>query len=249
MRTVTYLKNRSPTVALTTTPYEAQTGKVPNLSYIKRLRCRAYKIIPLLKKPRKLDNRAETRFLIGYKASNIYRLWNLNNSYIKRAKIVLFDKNLRLTRLETGIVFPKLGPNYLALIAPKMVLPYNSITRLPLYDIVEPSQQHKFRNQNALPPISQMFKGEDSDLQTSGHLPIIEPKQVHGSYPLSSSRLGLPTFSVYPAFALLPASALENPTAYTSAKHQAGILKRQQLDIRQAKEAKPKDTVKDQDFH
>ena len=75
-RTVTYLKNRSPTRSLkSTTPYEALYGEKPDLSHLIAIGTKAMPHIPKSKN-QKLDSRAGEGIMVGYGGSNQYRIWS-----------------------------------------------------------------------------------------------------------------------------------------------------------------------------
>jgi len=75
-RTVTYLKNRSPTRSLKgMTPYEALYGEKPDLSHLIAIGTKAMPHIPKSKN-QKLDSRAGEGIMIGYGGSNQYRIWS-----------------------------------------------------------------------------------------------------------------------------------------------------------------------------
>lgn len=73
--TAIYLKNRSPTVALTgCTPEEAWTGSKVDLSHLRVFGCAAYSLIPEQKR-QKLDAKAKSYIFVGYSdTSKGYRL-------------------------------------------------------------------------------------------------------------------------------------------------------------------------------
>jgi len=70
---VVYLKNCSPILALDyITPLEAFIGRKLDLGYLRRIGYRAYKLVPRLEKPKKLENRVNIRVLLGYKGDYLY---------------------------------------------------------------------------------------------------------------------------------------------------------------------------------
>jgi transposase InsO family protein len=74
-KTVVYLKNRSPTSALSITPYEAWFGTKPDLSHLRITGSPAYVHIPEEKRI-KLDSHSIKGQLIGYGGTNQYRVWD-----------------------------------------------------------------------------------------------------------------------------------------------------------------------------
>jgi len=134
LRTVVYLKNRSPTVALRDmTPYEAWRGQRPDLSHLRKIGCRAYKLIPKETHPKKLDDRGKICILLGYDATNQYRLWNPYTGVIERGKEVLFDEEVQI-RPNENFKLPKLSANCSAPPIAEMVLPAKALAHLPVRD-------------------------------------------------------------------------------------------------------------------
>ncbi|SMR41581.1 unnamed protein product [Zymoseptoria tritici ST99CH_1E4] len=93
-----FINNRSPSTALYNwrSPYECLYGDIPDIDWIRRVGCRAYKLVPKRKFPKKYDERAHLRVLVGFEGTNVFRLWDLVTGKVKRAKEVLFDENVRL---------------------------------------------------------------------------------------------------------------------------------------------------------
>src|SRR4030095_9318758 len=83
--TVVYLKNRSPTSTLKTTPYEAYNGKKPDLSHLRAIGTKVYVHIPKEKR-KKLDFKSHAYILIGYEGRNQYRIYDAikNDVFITR---------------------------------------------------------------------------------------------------------------------------------------------------------------------
>src|SRR5271154_2294853 len=75
--TVVYLKNRSPTSAVATTPYELWHGTKPNLSHLRIIGSTAYVHVPKEKRI-KLDTHSHKGIMIGYGGgTNQYKGWDL----------------------------------------------------------------------------------------------------------------------------------------------------------------------------
>ena len=92
LRTKVYLKNRSPTTRLPgKTPYELWTGLVPDLNHLHIIGSTAWCHIPKEKR-KKLDERSKKCYLVGYEASNIYRVYNPTTRKVERATHVRFDE-------------------------------------------------------------------------------------------------------------------------------------------------------------
>ena len=87
------LKNCSPTSALPDCiPFQALTGKLPNLTPLRIFGCRAYVYIPKEKQMQsaKWDPRSEQCIFVGYDSSGIYQLWNGHR--VICSKDVIFDE-------------------------------------------------------------------------------------------------------------------------------------------------------------
>ena len=71
-----YLLNRTPTKALGwKTPFEMAYGKKPSLAHLKLYGCRAYALRQQIARGDKLSPRSLIGYLVGYDASNVYRIW------------------------------------------------------------------------------------------------------------------------------------------------------------------------------
>ena len=77
VNTAVYLKNRSPTQALSnSTPFEAWSGKKPNVAHLRPFGCKAYAHIPIQKR-RKLDSKTIEGIFVGYCGhSKAYRVYD-----------------------------------------------------------------------------------------------------------------------------------------------------------------------------
>src|SRR5271154_501924 len=87
--TVVYLKTRSPTTAVATTPHELWHGVKPNLSHLKILGSTAYVHIPKEKRI-KLDIHSHKGIMIGYGGTNQYKVWDLTRKDIVVSRDVVF---------------------------------------------------------------------------------------------------------------------------------------------------------------
>lgn len=71
-----YLLNRTPTRAISwKTPFEMAYNKKPSIAHLKLYGCRAYALRPQIPRGDKLTPRALVGYLVGYDASNVYRVW------------------------------------------------------------------------------------------------------------------------------------------------------------------------------
>jgi Reverse transcriptase (RNA-dependent DNA polymerase) len=90
-----YLNNRTPKCHLKwKTPIEALTGNRPNLSHLHVYGCRAYPLNKKIPRRQKLEPRAHIGYLVGYDASNIYRVWIPSQEKVIRTRDVTFDDTL-----------------------------------------------------------------------------------------------------------------------------------------------------------
>ncbi len=87
--TAVYLKNRSPTKSLKgITPYEADTGRKPDLSNLYRFGCIAYHQDENLQK-KKLSNQGIKCQFLEYEEQNQYRLWDpLGRKVIRSSHVI-----------------------------------------------------------------------------------------------------------------------------------------------------------------
>jgi len=92
-QTVVYLKNRSPTTAVYTTPYEAWHGIKPDLSHLRILGSTAYIHIPKEKRI-KLDTHSHRGILVGYGGTNQYRVWDLTRDDVVVSRDVRFHEGI-----------------------------------------------------------------------------------------------------------------------------------------------------------
>ena len=71
-----YILNRTPTKTLSwKTPFEMAYGKKPSLAHLKIYGCRAYALRQQIPRGDKLSPRSLVGYLVGYDASNVYRIW------------------------------------------------------------------------------------------------------------------------------------------------------------------------------
>src|SRR5947207_15781936 len=98
---VVYLKNRSPTSAVATTPYELWNGVKPNLTHLRILGSAAYIHVPKEKRT-KLDTHSHKGDLVGYGGTNVKEMSNfwLGNWSIPQIKQELEFAGFYLASLE-----------------------------------------------------------------------------------------------------------------------------------------------------
>jgi hypothetical protein len=88
--TVVYLKNRSLTIAVDTTPYELWHGIKPNLSHLKIIGSTTYVHVPKENRT-KLDTHSHKGIMIGYGGgTNQYKVWDLTRKDIVVSRDVVF---------------------------------------------------------------------------------------------------------------------------------------------------------------
>jgi transposase InsO family protein len=141
---VVYLKNRSPTKAVRTTPYEAWHGVKPNLSHIRILGSTAYIHIPSEKRV-KLDMNAHKGILIGYGGTNQYRIWDpvRNEVVVSRDVKIIEEPPAAQATIEEAVqedpeTTVQEEPEAMAQEEPEDE--YDSITVMPLADQPEPGR-------------------------------------------------------------------------------------------------------------
>ena len=90
LKTVAYLKNRSPGID-GITPFEHLKGEKPNLRHLKIVGSRAWVHIPKEKR-RKLDERSWQGIFVGYEGKNQYRIYNPRTGKVHVARDVKIDE-------------------------------------------------------------------------------------------------------------------------------------------------------------
>jgi len=95
-----YLLNRTPTKALGwKTPFEIAYQKKPSIAHLRQYGCRAYALRPQIPRGDKLTPRALIGYLVGFDASNIYRVWlpkaksRAHQGKVIRTRDVTFKEN------------------------------------------------------------------------------------------------------------------------------------------------------------
>ena len=97
MRAAVFLHNRTPSARRNfTTPYYALFKEKPDVSFLRVYGCKAFALTRITqrmeKKLSKLDPKAWVGFLVGYNASNIFRIWNPQDGKISITRDVVFDE-------------------------------------------------------------------------------------------------------------------------------------------------------------
>ena len=93
LSTCVYLRNRSPTKAVTgVTPYEAWSGTKPDVSHLRVFGCSAYALVPKVERS-KLDSKTRKCVLLGYGSNQKgYRLYDLDRKKVVHSRDVTFDE-------------------------------------------------------------------------------------------------------------------------------------------------------------
>ena len=90
-----FLLNRTPVKSLGwITPWEAVTGNKPSFSYVEQFGCKAYATIKKIPKLQRLELRAYIGYLVGWDATDIYRIWLPSKHKIIRTRDVIFSKEV-----------------------------------------------------------------------------------------------------------------------------------------------------------
>src|SRR5579859_3429582 len=142
--TVVYLKNRSPTTAVTTTPYELWYSVKPNLSHLRIIGSTAYVHVPKEKRT-KLDTHSHKGIMIGSGGgTNQYKVWDLTRDDIVVSRDVLFIEGKPVN--QTPAVYEE----------PRII--HDSITVLP----EPPAETKEPQQEPSAPPVSE-HPDSDSD--------------------------------------------------------------------------------------
>jgi len=99
-RSVVYLKNRSLTKTVETTPYEAWHGVKPNLSHLRILGSAAHILVPG-KRRTKLDMNSHKGILVGYGGTNQYRVWDFTRNDVVVSRDVKFNEGVPATQITS----------------------------------------------------------------------------------------------------------------------------------------------------
>ena len=100
LSTAVYLRNRSPTVAVKgKTPFEAWTGRKPNVKHLRVFGCEAYAHVPKDER-KKLDSKARKCILLGYGAETKgYRLYDQKRARVFHSRDVQFNESSQETEV------------------------------------------------------------------------------------------------------------------------------------------------------
>jgi hypothetical protein len=76
------------------TPYEKISGKMPSLANLRVFGCRAHVRHPKIARSKKLDSRPCVGYLLGFTASNIWKIWNPVTGKVTDERDVTFDEDI-----------------------------------------------------------------------------------------------------------------------------------------------------------
>ena len=97
MVVMVYMKDRSPTKALTITPYEVWNSEKPNLGHLQIISCRAAAhVLDELRKKAEWMSKSTNCIFIGYsETENLFQLWDIKpGSIIYKRDVVFFEDQL-----------------------------------------------------------------------------------------------------------------------------------------------------------
>src|SRR5579859_6948889 len=191
--TVVYLKNRSPTSAVTTTPYEMWHGNKPGVAHLRIIRSTAYVHVPKEKRT-KLDTHSHKGIMIGYGGgTNQYKVWDLTRDDIVVSRDVVFIEGKPVN--QTPAVYEE----------PRII--HDSITVLP-----EPPAETKEPQQE--PPVPPVSEHQDSDSDSE------EPETVDPQVLLQESSAKEPATGGTASGSTQRASGRPGKGTFTSMKFQ-----------------------------
>src|SRR5579859_5027981 len=191
VETVVYLKNRSPTSAVASTPYELWHGTALNLSHLKIIGSTAYVHVPKEKRT-KLDTHSHKGIMIGYGGgTNQYKVWDLTRDDIVVSRDVVFIEGKPIN--QTPAVYEE----------PRII--HDSITVLP-----EPPAETKEPQQE--PPAPPVSEHPDSDSDSE------EPETVDPQVLLQESSAKEPATGGTASGSTQRSSARSNKGILTSKK-------------------------------
>src|SRR5579859_7563221 len=134
---VVYLKNRSPTSAVATTPYEMWHRNKPVVAHLRIIGSTAYVHVSKEKRT-KIDTHSHKGIMIGYgSGTNQYKVWDLTTNDVVISRDLVFIEGKAVE--QTPAVYVE---------EPRTI--HDSVTVLP-----EPSETEESRQQLPMPPQSE----------------------------------------------------------------------------------------------
>ena len=215
VRTAVYILNRTPNKALNwATPYEQYIRCKPDISNLKIVGCRAYVHIPRQKRHAsdKLAERAWIGYLIGFEASNIWRIWNTISRQVVRVRDVVFqedllykdDKQVTESPLDVDQISSILYPLIDDVLEPRLsrwsTIQEDSISNKPLMEIkIEPNEMKTSNTEKSVRKLDYDAKNSDdkytipgqfSDSKTEDEkLPMVAPRENEITADLSEQNI------------------------------------------------------------
>jgi hypothetical protein len=106
-KSAAYITNRSPNKALNgKTPHQklnqflGKPNTKPNIAHIKVYGCKVYKRINKISKKRKMASRSKVGYLVGYQASNIFKVWFPQERKVVESRDVDLTRTLNMTQMH-----------------------------------------------------------------------------------------------------------------------------------------------------
>ena len=91
---IAYTANRTPIKRLDwKTPFEMFTKSISLIAYMHPFGCRAYAMIPKIRRLDKILPRAQIGYLVDYDSINIFRVWILSLRKVIRIRNIRFNDN------------------------------------------------------------------------------------------------------------------------------------------------------------
>jgi hypothetical protein len=91
LRTISYLRNRTPSTVTDITPYEAWYGDKPDIAHIRVLGSTSYALKPPSQRKKLKDDKPVTGKLIGFEGSRIYRLLTPDGKIIRSSNVRIIE--------------------------------------------------------------------------------------------------------------------------------------------------------------
>jgi hypothetical protein len=108
---IVYIKNRTYSKLINKTPYEALLGTIPNIANLRILGSLVYRLIPL--KNSKLANKAEKGILVGFQASNNYKVYlPATKRVITLRDVKIIEEDIEILENSNNSEFQEFIDNY-----------------------------------------------------------------------------------------------------------------------------------------
>ncbi len=164
--TIIYLKNRSSTTFLSgSMPYEAWHGRLSDMAHLRALGCVAFMHTPKEKR-KKLDSHSHKCIILGYTASNIFRLWDPVARKLFGARNIIFSKaaSFKANRTMDNDDLVEISPLLLQLNVPRSC--GSPTTDISVQDVppVLQTDEHSVRNLPTAPASLDMTGEHDNTM-------------------------------------------------------------------------------------